>query len=84
MWDLYKKILAKELFNLIGRCAKSENMDESFYYIIEEKNGTFTVNIQNSHLQLKYQNFMNKEDAEIGLKMLLELLGYEQEKKTYH
>lgn len=84
MWNIYRKILSNELFKLDNRYAKSRNMNDSIFFITEEKNGTFTVNIKNNYLELKYSHFQNKHDAELGLKMLLELLGYEQEQNTYH
>tara|TARA_S200002703_G_scaffold127057_1_gene113664 strand:+ start:1579 stop:1833 length:255 start_codon:yes stop_codon:yes gene_type:complete len=84
MWHIYKKILANELFKMSNRYAKSETMNENIYFITEEKNGTYTVNIKNTNLFMSYKNFMNKEEAELGLKMLLELLGYEEDKRTVH
>lgn len=84
MWHIYKKILVNELFKMSNRYAKSETMNENIYFITEEKNGTYTVNIKNTNLFMSYKNFMNKEEAELGLKMLLELLGYEEDKRTVH
>ncbi len=49
-----------------------------YYLIVEEKDGTFSAFI-------RYANFESKKDAEKGLQLVMDLMGFKlQPNITYH